>query len=122
MSINYQQIGKRIKECRRQQNLKQDALAWNAEISASYLSCIENGVKKASLGSIIRIAKALNVSVEFLLFGDATNDDDAYRKLHAIFYDCGEVEYNIIMDTVLGTAMAVKRSLRTNNLNSCPHS
>ena len=114
MSINYQQIGKRIKECRRQQNLKQDALAWNAEISASYLSCIENGVNTASLGSIIRIAKALNESVEYLLFGETDSEDGAYRKLHAILYDCGQTEHDVIMDSVLGTAIAVKRSLRIN--------
>ena len=116
MSINYQQIGKRIKECRCQKNLKQDALAWNAEISTSYLSCIENGAKKASLGSIIRIAKALNVSVEYLLFGETTHEDGAYRKLQAILYDCGQTEHDIIMDSVLGTAIAIKRSLRVNGL------
>ena len=66
MSINYQLIGQRVREYRCGQNLRQDALAWDAEISVSYLSCIENGVKQASLGSIVRIASALNVSVESL--------------------------------------------------------
>jgi len=117
MSINYQLIGQRIKDCRSQQHLKQDALAWNAEISSSYLSCIENGAKKASLGSLVRIAKALNVSVEFILFGEKVYEDDSCRKLHAVLYDCGKIEKTIIMDTVLGAAMAVKRSMRTNRLS-----
>ena len=51
------------------------------------------------------------------MFGEANNEDDFYRKLHAVLYDCGEREYNIIIDAVIGTAMAVKRSLRVNRLS-----
>ena len=114
MSINYQLVGKRIKECRNEQHIKQDALAWNAEISASYLSCVESGKNKVSLGAIARIAEALNVSLEFLLFGDKVYVDNPYRKLHAVFHDCSEMEQKIIMDAVLGIAIAIKRSLRLN--------
>jgi len=114
MTINYQLIGQRIKKCRNEQHIKQDDLAWNAEISASYLSSVENGKGKISLGAITRIANALNVSVDFLLFGDRVHVDNPYQKLHAIFHDCSETEQQIIMDTILGTAIATKRSLRAN--------
>ena len=116
MSINYQLIGQRVREYRCRQHLRQDALAWDAEISVSYLSCIENGVKQASLGSIVRIAGALNVSVESLLFGDMAYEDDDFQELYAVLNGCGEIEQAIIMDAVLGTAVAVKRSLRTNGI------
>ena len=116
MSINYQLIGQRIREYRGQQQLRQDALAWDAEISASYLSSIENGVKQASLNSIIRIAGALNVSVEYLLFGDIIHEDNDIKKLYAVLNGSGEIERRIIMDTVLSTAMAIKKSLRISGL------
>ena len=114
MSINYQIIGKRIKECRYEQHIKQETLAWNAEISAVYLSRVENGKNKVSLGTIARIAEALNVSVEYLLFGDKVYVEYPYRKLHTVFHDCSDNEQKIIMDAILGAAIAIKRSLRVN--------
>ena len=113
MSIDYQLIGRRVREYRCRQHLRQDALAWDAELSVSYLSLIENGVKQASLGSIVRIAGALNVSVDTLLFGELSRDEDSeFQELYAVLNGCGEIEQRIIMDAVLGTATAVKRSLR----------
>ena len=116
MSIDYQLIGQRVREYRCRQHLRQDALAWDAEISVSYLSCIENGVKQASLGSIVRIAEALNVSIERLLFGEIVYEDDVFQELYTVLNGCGETEQAIIMDSMLGTAVAVKRSLRTNGI------
>jgi Uncharacterized protein conserved in bacteria len=117
MSINYQLIGNRVREHRCRQRLKQEALAWDAEISISYLSGIENGNKQASLLAFSRIADALNVSLEMLLFGEISDcEEDAFQELYAIIYDCGEIEQNIIMDAVLSTATAVKRGLRSSGL------
>ena len=115
MSINYQLIGQRVREHRCRQHLRQEALAWEAEISVSYLSCIENGVKQASLGSIVRIAAALNVTVESLLFGARAYVDE-FHELYAVLNGCEEVERKIIVDTVMGTAVALKKSLRANGL------
>lgn len=117
MSINYQLIGKRVREHRCRQHLRQDTLAWDAEISVSYLSCIENGIKQASLGSIVRIAEALNVTVDCLLFGEVSYDEVyEFQELYAVLNGCGEIEQRIIMDAVLGTAVAMKRSLRANGI------
>lgn len=117
MSINYQLIGHRIREYRCRQNLRQDTVAWDAEISVSYLSCIENGMKQASLKSLARIADALNTSLETLLFGEISfYKEDELQELTAILKECGEIEQNIIMDAVLNTAAAIKRSLRTSGL------
>ena len=117
MTINFQLIGQRVKEYRCRQNLKQDELAWDANLSAPYLSCIENGVKQASLGSLVRIADALNVTIDYLLFGDISQgEDNNFRRLSAIISDCDEAERRIIMDAVTGTAEAVKRSLRENEV------
>ena len=117
MSINYQLIGHRVREYRCRQQLRQETVAWDAEISVSYLSCIENGIKQASLSSFSRIADALNVPLETLLFGTMSySEEDAFQNLFAIIYDCGEIEHRIIIDTVLSTATAIKRGLRTSGL------
>ncbi|HCC34283.1 MAG TPA: hypothetical protein DEQ02_01080 [Ruminococcaceae bacterium] len=113
MSINFIRIGQRVKEYRCEKKLRQEDLAWNAELSASYLSGIETGSKQASLRSIIRIADALNVTVYNLLFGNMTGQEsNDLDELAAILIDCDEAESNIIKKTMLTTAVALKRSLR----------
>ena len=113
MSINFNLVGQRVREYRCGQSLRQDELAWNAELSVPYLSRIENGAKVASLRTIVRIADALNVSANILLFGEMADDEkEEFHELAAILSDCAETERSIIMETVLGTATALKRSLR----------
>jgi len=117
MSIDYRLIGQRIKEQRKRQNIRQDALAWDSELSATYLSCIENGVKKASLNSLVRIAGALKVSVDFLLFGEKGYIEGVILpELYALLNECEEIEKKFIIDVLLSTATAVKHGLRINGV------
>ena len=66
--INYVLIGKRIKETRSQMKLSQAALAEMAGLSARYISHIETARKKASLLSLVRIANAVGISVDEILY------------------------------------------------------
>jgi len=116
MSINFQLIGQRVRAYRCRRNLNQQGLAWDAQLSVPYLSRIENGEKQASLGSIIKIAAALGVTVDSLVFGTITYSEEYdFRTLSALLSDCSDVERRIIMDVALETAAAIKRSLRDNN-------
>ena len=76
-SIDYKLIGSRIKEKRVQANYSQEQLAWEAGLSAAYISYIENGVKKASLESLVSICNVLGITMDELLTGNlkfAQND------------------------------------------------
>lgn len=73
MKIDYKRIGERIKESRRRNNMTQANLAELADISDTYISRIETGMKKASLGSLAKIAYELNTSLDFLVFGSDIN-------------------------------------------------
>ncbi len=64
MFINYQLLGKRIKEVRRARGISQEVLAERSELSAQYVSQIETAVRQASLRSLVNIANVLEVSVE----------------------------------------------------------
>jgi transcriptional regulator with XRE-family HTH domain len=113
MSINFNLIGQRIREYRCALRLRQEELAWEAELSVPYLSGIETGAKQASLRTIIRLANALNVTVDYLLFGAMSRDEtDKFQELSGVLNGCDETEFCIIMDTVIGTAAALKRSFR----------
>jgi transcriptional regulator with XRE-family HTH domain len=61
-------IGKAIKLCRTQKNMRQIELADKADISVAYLSLIEQGKRDPSFSTLESIAKGLNVPISILTF------------------------------------------------------
>ena len=61
-------LGKAIKLCRTQKNLKQADLAEKASLSVSYLSLIESGKRDPSFSTIENIALALEIPLSILIF------------------------------------------------------
>lgn len=71
-------IGQRIRNYRTQQKLSQEKLAELSGCHPTYIGQLERGEKNATLESIEKIAKALNVSLSQLFekLGDSQNDDN----------------------------------------------
>lgn len=63
-------VGERIKEVREERGWTQEKLADEANISKSFLSEVENKGKNISLDLLLRVASALNASLEYLATGD----------------------------------------------------
>jgi transcriptional regulator with XRE-family HTH domain len=82
------------------------------QLSVPYISRIENGAKRASLSSLIKIAAALEVTMDSLLLDVIPYDGVDFRELSALLNDCGNTERKMIMDTILGTAESLKQGLR----------
>ena len=68
-------LGKRIKEFRKKKNMTQLQLATMAFISESYMALIESDKRHPSTDVIIKIAEALGVSSDYLLFGDIPKNE-----------------------------------------------
>jgi transcriptional regulator with XRE-family HTH domain len=62
------QLGRTIKKLRIDKELSQEQLADAAEITASYLSLIENDRRDASISVLHRIAKAVGVPAEVIIW------------------------------------------------------
>jgi transcriptional regulator with XRE-family HTH domain len=62
-------VGSRIKTLREQQNLTQDRLAELTGISKGFISDSENDKRNMSSQNLLKIADALNASLEYLLRG-----------------------------------------------------
>ena len=60
-------FGSRVKETRKSLKLTQEDLAEKADIGVVYLSEIERGLKSPSIVVFTKIAKALDVSADYLL-------------------------------------------------------
>jgi transcriptional regulator with XRE-family HTH domain len=69
-TINYKDIGKRIRAERRKQGLTQEKLAELADISESFMGHIERGGRTLSIETLAKISNSLNVSIEYILCGE----------------------------------------------------
>lgn len=63
MDYSHLNIGGRIRFLRKQAGLTLNQLAEMADIDGGFINCIENGKKTPSLRTLVKIARALNVSV-----------------------------------------------------------
>ncbi len=107
--MNYMLIGRRIRECRARKNMSQLELAERAELSATYIGFIENARKHPGLASLIRIANALDTTVDILLTGYQKNDTTQYNGDIAILMeDCSPYE-KCIMYTMLASMKSALR-------------
>jgi len=112
VEVNYFDIGSRIKTQRLKLKITQEKLAELTELSISHMSSIENGKTKLGLPTVIKIANALEVSVDELLCGSLMRGKQVIQnEFTELLSDCSPEESGIILDTV----NALKRSLRVKN-------
>lgn len=71
-------FGQRVKELRTKRGLSQEKLAHAANLTTSFVSGVERGVKTPSLTSILKIAHGLNMNPAELFVGFTA---DVMRKL-----------------------------------------
>lgn len=65
--MNYAAFGRCIRRHRKFKKWTQEALAEKAGISVSFLGHVERGTRKASMETLVNIARALDVSADILL-------------------------------------------------------
>lgn len=72
-------LGKRIKQLRAEQKISQEELASKIGVHTNHLSRYERDLTSPSIDVVIKMAKALEVSIDFLIFGELKpelNDKD----------------------------------------------
>jgi transcriptional regulator with XRE-family HTH domain len=67
-------VGERIKKRRAELGWTQEQLAQKAGISKSFLSDLENSKRSVGADNLLDIARALGVSLDFLMTGEASKD------------------------------------------------
>lgn len=77
-------IGLRIKNIRKEKQLTLKDVAQGI-ISVPYLANIENGIKIASLETLIHIAKRLEVPEQILLISEEESNKELLKEMDAIF-------------------------------------
>lgn len=75
MDDTLQQIGKRLCSRRKQLKMTQDRLAELANITPQTISMAERGMKAMRADTIIRVCCALEITPNYLLLGDVTEQE-----------------------------------------------
>lgn len=79
-------FGERVKYYRKKQKLSQEKLSELCELHPTYIGQIERGEKKASLETIMRICKGLQVTPESLFEKlDYKQEETPARKAYELF-------------------------------------
>ena len=100
-TVDYKGIGARIKYVRKARGIRQTDLAKTVGITYQYMSMIETGKRKLSLGTIVRLASELQVSVDYLLNGSReTVSGVPGEDIFEIFRDLKPGEKEVVLSVV----------------------
>ena len=110
MELDYKKLGKRIKEQRLKQHLTQEKLGEIVGVATSNISHIERATTQVSLSSLVKIANALDSSLDRLVCDSIYSIADLYIEQYISnqLKGCSLAEKQIIKDIVI----AAKKSLK----------
>ncbi len=75
IELDFKVIGARVQKCRTEKKMTQADLAEKIDTNQKHLSRIEGGYHRSTLDAIVAIARALDVSVDYLIadYNDSSN-------------------------------------------------
>jgi len=109
IELDYIQLGSRIKKQRTSSHMTQEQLANIVDVNTSNISHIERATTKVSLPTLVKIANALNVSLDQLVC-DSLPVSEIYieKDIAAILDDCTIKEKKILKDIILVTKKTIR--------------
>lgn len=96
--MDYKEIGTRIRQYRKLRKLSQEQLAERVDISTTHMSHIETGSTKLSLQVLVRLAMALEVPTDSLIFESCSQP--MADKLQGLLSECSENQVEFIASIV----------------------
>ena len=67
--MDYEKMGLRIRKQRKEKGLTLEQLAEQVELSPSYMGHIERGTRVASVETLAKLCKALELDMHYVVFG-----------------------------------------------------
>jgi transcriptional regulator with XRE-family HTH domain len=113
MEIDYKAIGQRIKIARIRKGITQDQMAEKTNLSNPHISNVETGNTKPSLPTIIKIANALDVSVDELLCDSVKRSRAVFeQELEELLEDCSDKELRGIIEIAKTSKKVFRKTLK----------
>ena len=111
MELNYTALGERIRKKRKALNITQAQLGETSQVEPSNISHIERGATKVSLPTLIKIANALNASLDELVYDSINNNHHiSVNELNEALSDCSDSELKSIIEMVKSTKSILRNS------------
>lgn len=109
--MDYKRLGMRIKQARLNARMTQERLAEKIEMSAVYISQIENGSRKLSIDTLLRIANVLNISTDSLLRdGLSIDDNDAAQDFRILIEGLANEDRELLLNLIRIIAKRIKKN------------
>lgn len=100
-SLDYGKVGKRIKKIRKQKKYSQQFMAEKTGLSTNYISEIELGKKEGRLDIYVRIANALNVSLdEFVVDTTPAKSVIFERNFNSVYQTFGKNRREMLLNYI----------------------
>lgn len=90
--IDYEAIGLRLKQFRKEKNITQDKIAADLGVTVAYISNIENNKVKMNLRVLSYYANLLGVSIDYLLYTDKSKASSLDAEILRLLEGFSEVE------------------------------
>lgn len=108
--IDYSTIGKRIREYRKKCGFTQAKLAELSEVEPSNISHIERAATKLSLPTLIKIANALGVTLDEIVYTNLKKSSHiSQSEINELLKDCSASELKAISDVIKTTKAVLRR-------------
>lgn len=115
MELDYNALGARIRQRRKENDMTQNQLAEEVELEPSNISHIERAVSKVGLGSLVKIANTLGCTTDDLLCDSLIHEREAFEnELVKLSKDCSPKELRLLVDLV----RAMKEAMRKRGYDS----
>lgn len=84
-TVNYHEMGIRIRNQRELLGYTREQLAEKLDVSTKFCSDIELGVKGVSIQTLAKLTELLNLSADYILFGECTQGSSAELEMLSLF-------------------------------------
>ena len=99
--MDYQALGKRIREERLKLHLPQEKLAEDIGVSNTYIGLIERGERSLSLDTLVRLANRLGITIDYLLQDSVDPKNDVYENIwRQLFNNASPDQQEMIINVV----------------------
>jgi transcriptional regulator with XRE-family HTH domain len=101
-------MANRIKERREFLGYTQEQFAESIDLSVSSYTKIENAFQKPSLDTLIRVSEKLNITLDFIVFGDGEPPEATDREIINAILEFADAEKLTHARDVIGKIIKVK--------------
>lgn len=99
--MNDSKLGQRIRSERKKLAYTQEHLAEMIEVSDAYIGQIERGERSPTLDTLVKLAKSLGVTIDYLLQDSLEPDDDNYiDQIRQLLINRSSKEKQMALDVV----------------------